>query len=377
MGIRSSKLLVTGGEQRENAAWHPEYHHYRKGLLTEVDLESRTAVRVLEHVTDPTLCADKLPSIVFKSAALEGDRLYLSTETEVLILSYPDLRLIRHLSHPAFNDVHHAVPWNGGLLVASSGLDLVIAFDADFRAVEFLPVLDEPAWSRFSPLVDYRRVQSTKPHRSHPNFLFTIDGEPWVTRALQMDAICLRDPSKRIEIGIALVHDGIVVGDYVFFTAVNGHVAVAHARTHEIECLVDLAEITGTEAPLGWSRGLLVEGDQVWVGFSRLRPTKLYENLRWFKRQLTAPGDAPTAVLPTRIARYDLARRALLDELELESVGVGALFSILPHDAQCSRHAHEYVPGVSAALAVAADAGHEGLDDLLAGKAPPVSAGAR
>jgi hypothetical protein len=341
---------VTGGEQRENAAWHPEFHHYRKGVLAAVDLQTRRVERVFEHVTDPQLCADtQMPSIVFKSATLAGDRLYLSTETEVLILSYPQLRLVRHLSHPAFNDVHHVLPWNEGLLVASSGLDLVIAFDADFRAVEFLPVLDEPAWSRFSPLVDYRRVQSTKPHRAHPNFLFVLDGEPWVTRARQMDAISLRDPSQRIEIGIALVHDGVVVGDYVYFTAVNGHVAVAHARTHEVECLIDLAELTGTETPLGWSRGLLVEGSHVWVGFSRLRPTRFYENLRWFKRQIAARGDEPTAVLPTRIACYDLARREQVDELDLESAGLGALFSILPHDAPPTQLAHECVPRVSAA----------------------------
>lgn len=334
----ATRLLVTGGEQRENAAWHKEYHHYRKGVLAAVDLATGCAERRLEHVTERGLRAEHLPSIVFKSATLAGDRLYLSTETEVLILSHPDLRLVAHLSHPAFNDVHHVLPWRGGLLVASSGLDLVIVFDAELRATEFVPVLDEPVWERFSPLVDYRSVQSTKPHRSHPNFLFELDGEPWVTRAQQMDAVCLFDRSKRIEIGIALVHDGIVVGDYVFFTAVNGHIAVAHARTHKLECLIDLAAISETETPLGWSRGLLVEGTHAWVGFSRLRPTKLYENLRWWKRQLTARGDEPTAVRPTRIARYDLARRTLLDEIDLEPVGLGAVFSILPHT---TRTAHD------------------------------------
>jgi hypothetical protein len=348
MRTSPERLLVTGGEQRENAAWHKEYHHYRKGILAAVDLEARTAERVYEHVTPAELCADRMPSIVFKSATLEGDRLYLSTETEVLVLSYPDLQPVRHLTHPAFNDVHHVLPWQGGLLVASSGLDMVIRFDAELRAVEFLPVLDEPAWQRFSPRVDYRRVQSTKPHRSHPNFLFALDGEPWVTRAQQRDAVCLRDPTRRIDIGVAFIHDGIVVGDFVFFTAVNGHVAVAHARTHKVECLVDLAEITGTETPLGWSRGLLVEGTRVWVGFSRLRPTKLYENLRWWKRQVTARGGEIPAVLPTRIARYDLARRTLLDEVELEGAGVGAVFSILPDDARRSRIGHDCDPGVSA-----------------------------
>jgi hypothetical protein len=348
MHLTATKLLVTGGEQRENAAWHKEYHHYCKGVLAEVDVEAGRPERRLEHVTAPELRAGRLPSIVFKSATLAGDRLYLSTETEVLILSHPDLRPIAHLSHPAFNDVHHVLPWRGGLLVASSGLDLVIAFDAELRATEFLPVLDEPVWSRFSPLVDYRTVQSTKPHRAHPNFLFELDGEPWVTRAQQMDAVCLYDRSKRIEIGVALVHDGIVVGDHVYFTAVNGHVAVAHARTHKLECVIDLAAINGGEVPLGWSRGLLVEGDQAWVGFSRLRPTKLYDNLRWFKRQLSARGEEPTAVRPTRIARYDLARRVLLDEIDLETAGIGAVFSILPHDTRATRPSHEHDWRVSA-----------------------------
>ncbi len=341
MHAKAQRLLVTGGEQREHAAWTKEYHHYHKGVLATVDLPSRRAERRLEHVTAPELRAPFMPSIVFKSATLAGDRLYLSTETEVLILSHPDLTPIAHLTHPAFNDVHHVLPWRGGLLVASSGLDLVIEFDAELRAIGFLPVIDEPLWSRFSPDVDYRTVQTTKPHRSHPNFLFELDGEPWVTRAQQMDAVCLHDRSKRIEIGVALVHDGVVAGDYVFFTTVNGHVAVAHARTHELECRIDLAEISETDTPLGWSRGLLVEGSEAWVGFSRLRPTRLYENLRWFKRQLTARGDEPTEVRPTRIARYDLARRRLIEEIDLEPVGLGALFSILPSDTRRTQPAHD------------------------------------
>ena len=70
MTARGARLLVTGGEQRENAAWHKEYHHYRKGILAAVDVETRSAVRLHEHVTAEELCAERMPSIVFKSATL-------------------------------------------------------------------------------------------------------------------------------------------------------------------------------------------------------------------------------------------------------------------------------------------------------------------
>jgi hypothetical protein len=136
-----SRLLVTGGEQRENAAWHEAFHHYRKGVLAEVDFETRSVERTYEHVTAPEHRSDPMPSIVFKSATLANGRLYLSTETEVLVLSYPELRPLRHLTHPAFNDVHHVVPWQDGLMVVSTGLDVVIVFDAEYRAVQFPPVL--------------------------------------------------------------------------------------------------------------------------------------------------------------------------------------------------------------------------------------------
>jgi hypothetical protein len=348
----TGRLIVTGGEQRDIAAWLKASERYkrsvhRKAILVEVDPRTRGITTLVEHVTQPALRAGRLSSILFKSAALEADRLYLTTMTEVLILSWPDLRLVRHLSHPCFGDVHHArpTPTGDGVLVACSGLDMVVAFDAGDEPVEFLPVLDEAPWSRYSPETDYRKALPTAPREAHPNFIFHIDGELWVTRSAQKDAVCLHDRSKRIDIGIERVHDGFVVGDLVYFTTVNGYVVVADARTRRVEARIDLFSLSGKEAPLGWCRGIHVTGDIAYVGFSRIRPTRLYENVRWVRSQVR-PGTAAAPARPTRIGVYDLARGSLLDEVDLEQGGLAAVYSIieppdpLPPAATVPAHLH-------------------------------------
>ena len=38
-----------------------------------------------------------------------------------------------------------------------------------------------PTWERFDPEVDYRQVPTTKPHETHPNFVFIVEEDVWVT----------------------------------------------------------------------------------------------------------------------------------------------------------------------------------------------------
>jgi hypothetical protein len=75
---------------------------------------------------------------------------------------------------------------------------------------------------------------------------------------------------------------------------------------------------------LGWCRGLSVMDDRrAWVGFSRIRPTKFVENISWIKNGFKQRRR------PTRIALYDLARAKCLREVELESLGLHTVFSII------------------------------------------------
>ena len=67
-------------------------------------------------------------------------------------------------------------------------------------------------------------------------------------------------------------------------TTVNGTVCVANSDTYELEDVFDLNEVNHDGRPLGWCRGLHVEGDKFYVGFSTLRSTTLRKNLAWIKR---------------------------------------------------------------------------------------------
>jgi hypothetical protein len=76
------------------------------------------------------------------------------------------------------------------------------------------------------------------------------------------------------------------------------------------------------EESLGYCRGvLLVDERFVWVGFSRLRPTKFRQNLNWVRHPKRNHR-------PSHLALYDLQSGTCLQEIETEPHGIGVVFSI-------------------------------------------------
>jgi hypothetical protein len=321
------KLYITGGQQR---ALRPlgsgnDWYEYQKGLILEVDPETRRVEQRVEYVSPPEAAPDEDPIILFKSASLVGERLYASTQTEVLVYAVPSFECLAYVSLPSFNDVHHVrpAPDPEHLLVAVSGLDLVQEITYAGEVVREWNVLGEEPWGgRFSRDTDYRKIRTTKPHLAHPNHLFTIGDEVWATRFEQKDAICLTDRERRIPLERERVHDGVVHGDRVYFTTVNGCVLIADPATLRVERTIDLGRFHEEGTILGWTRGLLVDDGGMWVGFSRIRPTKFRENVAWVARGFKS-------VNPTRIAYYDLESGRCTAEIDLEPAGLSAVFSIL------------------------------------------------
>jgi hypothetical protein len=267
---------------------------------------------------------------VFKAGTIVGDTLYACTSTEVLIFKLPEFNKIGYISLPCFNDVHHVTPSaDGNLLAASTGLDMVVKFTPQGKILTEWDVLDEPLWSRFSRHVDYRKVESTKPHKSHPNFVFELDGRVWATRFHQRDAICLEDRTQRIDIGDMRPHDGLVWGNRVYFTTVDGRVVIANTRTLQVDNITDLKQIDGQNALLGWCRSLLpVDEKRIWVGFTRVRKTKFQENIMWVKKAF----HEGMGVKPTHISLYDIKENQRLQEFDLEPHGMNIIFSIFSAD---------------------------------------------
>jgi len=321
-------VYVLGARQRELLFKNEEEQRlYESALIVRLDPDRGGAEVCVEYQSPPEARAHAHSSNIFKSGTLRGNTLYTCTSTEILLFEAPSFKQIGYISLPCFNDLHHVTPTHdGNLLVANTGLDSVVKLSRKGEILTEWSVLGEDLWTRFSRDIDYRKVESTKPHRSHPNFVFEVNGNPWVTRFFQRDALCLTNPQKRIDISVEKPHDGMVFGGRLFFTTVDGRIIIVSCDTLEIERVVDLNSVdNSTDAPLGWCRGMLpIDEHRIWVGFTRVRKTKFTENLLWVKHGFR------NTEKPTHIALYDLAAQRCLREIDLEPCGLNVVFGIYP-----------------------------------------------
>jgi hypothetical protein len=322
---KSDPMYVVGGKLRSRMLRDlEEWQSCERALIVEVDPSTKAGQTMVEYNSPASACAGEDAAILFKSASLRGNRFYACTSTEVMVYDLPTFRLLHYISLPCFNDLHHVAPSNQGtLLVTVTGLDMVVELSLEGEVLREWDVLGEPLWTRFSRDVDYRLVPTTKPHRSHPNHVFQIGDEIFVTRLQQRDAISLSDPSRRIDIAVQRPHDGLPWRGSVYFTTVDGHVVIADQKTLQVKKVVDLTSINGSEDQvLGWCRGLLpIDERFVWVGFTYVRPTKFKENLAWIKSGMVKRK-------PSHIALYDFEREVCVQEMPLEPHGIGVVYSM-------------------------------------------------
>ena len=295
------KLYLTGGRQKALGRNMQEWQRHDLALILEIDVDSGALTRRAEWSTPPEACPTEEPSVLFKSASLHGDRLYVCTQTEVLTYAVPGFERVGYVSLPCFNDVHRVIAnHRGNLVVANTGLDMVVEFTPDGRIVHEWGVLGQDPWERFSRDVDYRRVPTTKPHSSHPNFVFEVNDELWVTRFNQREAVSLSRPGRRIAIDIERPRDGSLLDGEVYFTTVNGHVVVGDPD----DC-----------------RDLAV------VGFSGIRPTKQGANVGWVKRGTGKLRSLRSA--QTHVTLFDLTAGQVVLEREVENEDMNVAFGIL------------------------------------------------
>src|SRR5690348_15893841 len=302
-----SSFYVVGGRLRSSVFRKlEEWQSCKEALLIELDPATNQSTAHIEYISPPEVSAEDSPAILFKSAFLRDNKLYVCTSTEVLVYELPHFQLLHYISLPCFNDLHHVYPLRRGTsLVVVTGLDTVVEITTGGEIVREWNVLGEDPWTRFSQQTDYRRVPTTKPHKSHPNHVFELDDDIWVTRFRQRDAICLTTPGPRIDVAVQRPHDGYVAGDRIYFTTVDGHIVIANRKTLLVEETIDLNAMSAQSGQiLGWCRGLLpVDPRWLWVGFTRVRPTKFVENLAWIKH------GGSLRHKPSHIALYDLERK--------------------------------------------------------------------
>ncbi|HUO14453.1 MAG TPA: hypothetical protein VMX38_05650 [Verrucomicrobiae bacterium] len=320
-----SKIYLTGGRLRSTIFRKlEEWQSTDQACIIEIDPEKNQSRTCVEYTSPQEACADELPAILFKSASVRENKLYACTSTEVLIYELPNFQLLHYISLPCFNDLHHVCPSSRGtILVVVTGLDLVVEITTTGQLVREWSVLGEDTWARFSRQIDYRKVPTTKPHKSHPNHAFELNGDVWVTRLRQQDAVCLTTPGPRIDVAVQRPHDGFLFGEKIYFTTVDGHVVIAGQESLLVEQVVDLNAMTKSDQTLGWCRGVLpLDQCRMWVGFTRVRPTKFVENVSWIRHGAHLHR-------PSHIALYDVESKKCEQEIEIEPHGIGVVFSLL------------------------------------------------
>ncbi len=323
--MKTVNAYITGGIHKKNAILKESWHTHKCGFISRVNLEDGNIERVLSYESPITACPSKDPSILFLSSFYKDKLLYTCTKTEVLIYDVRNFELVRYISLPCFNDVHHVFPKpNGHLLVAITGLDRVVEIDEKDEIVRVWSTCGELSNERFSERIDYRKVLTTQPHKSHPNHIFSLNEDVWVTRFEQKDAINISKPGERIAIDIAKPHDGLVWKDWVVFTVIDGHILFVDKFSLKVVRTVNLNQLyLDSDYSLGWCRGIaMLDTDYILVGFTRLRPTILHENIGWVRHKLGVKksiGD-----MPTRIAKVDIKNMKICWETSLEMDGLGA-----------------------------------------------------
>lgn len=331
VSLMSTNLLITGGVLRPDGYELGEGKYYGCGKLIRLNTVSSAVVELIAMPEGNENFPDVHPNLEFTVGAFDADALWLTTDTEVRHYEYPSLRLIRTFSHPCFHNIHSVAVRGDEIYVTSTGLDMVVVLNKDDGSiVRHINTEGKPPWHRFSPDIDYRKLHSTRPHDCHPNYVFWVDDEPWVTRCTQEDAVCMSDTNRRIDISGAKrpisVHDGVVHGDHVYFTTVDGSLVVADARSLERIDVIDISAMQGFGGSRGWCRGLYIEGNVGYVGFSRLRKTKRVEKIEWAKRLLMR-GEI---VDESSVLAVDLGARKIISDFRIPAGMIDAIYTLLP-----------------------------------------------
>lgn len=280
----NKQILLAGGCLRPNGFELGEGKYYHSARLVKLDTVTGQFEVVLQKDEGGENYPSEHPNLQFTCCWIDGDDLWLPTDTEVLQYSLPDLTLIKSISYPCFHNIHSVALINGELAITSTGLDNVVICDPQSGEIkQILNTQGKDPWHRFDKETDYRQLYSTRPHDSHPNHVFEMEGDLWVTRCTQEDAVNLSNVEDRISITEdhrTSVHDGHLYNGQLIFTRVDGMLAICDPKTRKLVERFDPFEKEANR-PMGWCRGLYIDGDDFYIGYSKLRKTSMKSRLKF------------------------------------------------------------------------------------------------
>ncbi len=296
------QLLISGAVQGEDGD---------QGVLAVIlilDGESGKVLHRCEYLP-PKDVVSPGQKIQFTGSCFIDGAYFVCTHNEVLVYEeWPPKAPARKISLKGFNDLHHCFPWRGALAVSNTGLETVDLVSLDGELLERWDLLEgEPGARTIDEGKDYRLIPDTKPHLRHGNHLFELGGELWTSQLRTMDAVCVTKPGRRLEMGVGMPHDGIVLGDKLVFTTTNNHLVMFDVADPSRRTEYNLPEMTPDLNQLGWCRGVARHpgaADRYFVCFSALRRSKWKEFGYWIKHGHMQPR--------SHLALYDLNERRMV-----------------------------------------------------------------
>lgn len=313
-------IVTLGYPKRDHLKQHT-WNKYNKCGLQIINWETGALVKEATYRSPEDRIAPG-GSIQFGAGSLYQQKFYVPSRTEVLVYNLPEVNIEKIYSHPTFNDIHHVTIKDNLIYICNTGLELIqtMNLQGDLLAEHNAGISD--TWKRFSRDIDYRLVPTTKPHETHTNYIFFLEEELWCTRFMARDAVCLTADRPKIDLSIGRggPHDGLVQGDYIYFTLTDGYIVIVNKHSLQVEEIIDLNQISNYKVLLGWCRGIEIIGGKAYVGFSALRSSIYREYGLWIKH-----GKKP---LCSRVAEYDLHTKTLTKELPIAQDTGAAIFTI-------------------------------------------------
>ena len=324
-------FIISMGIPAKNYRKLKEGFRYDGAVIHVIDWKRKRVIKEITYKSPPEHLGRGM-SMQFKGASIyNGEKYYVVTNTEVLCYDICGWKLVDVYSQRDFNDLHSVLRVKDKIYVCNTGLEIVQVFSSDWMLLDEINLCSVPTWDRFDRFKDYRRVPTTKPHEVHVNHLFVLGGHVFATRGQKQDVVDLLDMSTKIQLSkeqdhknIILCHDGLVKGDRIFFTQVDGRILEVERGNLNNVSVLDLNSLNSTRKKLGWVRGLEVVDDFAFVGTSKMRGSRFKEYTEWAVK-------GSRKAMPSSIIQVDLRRKRIVDYYELERYKGHAIYTILQH----------------------------------------------
>ena len=157
----------------------------------------------------------------------------------------------------------------------------------------------------------------------------TKPNEPgWEVRVVPNKFPALRpvgDLERREEHDFFRKMDGLGVHE-VIIESPRHNQSIGTMTYRKVEQVIDLNQFNPRGTHIGWCRGLEIDGDYAYLGFSRLRHTKWEGFVRTTKDVLRGRKRK------SHIEKIDMRRKELVDSHDYETYGSGAIFALMNYD---------------------------------------------